>query len=68
MSLSEDLVFAWTAMCASTGHILPITGIGVNELSHEVAAGDPPLQMPDGPARRVTLVYAIEEYDDELPN
>jgi len=68
MSLTEDLMQAWTGMCANIGHDLPITGIDVNELSHEVPAGDPPLQLSSGPARRVTLVYEYEEYDDELPN
>ena len=68
MSLTEDLMQAWAGMCADIGHVLPINEINVNELSHVVSAGDPPLQLPSGPARRVTLVYEFEEYDDELPN
>jgi hypothetical protein len=55
-------------MCAVVGQDLPINDIGYGTLSHKVPAGDPPIELPSGPVRQVTVGYYYEEYPNEFPN
>jgi hypothetical protein len=68
MSISTELYREWGYMCAVLGRQLPINDIGPHTLSHVVAAGDPPIDLPDGAVRQLTLGYHYEDYQDEFPN
>lgn len=68
MNISMELYQEWARMCAVVGQDLPINDIGYGTLSHKVPAGDPPIELPSGPVRQVTVGYYYEEYPNEFPN
>jgi hypothetical protein len=69
MSASTLLHQCWECLCAEVvGRALAINHIDEGVLAHVVDAGAPPLDSTEGPVRRVTLTYNLEDYENELPN
>ena len=68
MNISTELYKEWAHVCAVVGKELPINDIGYGTMSHKVPEGEPPIELPSGPVRQLTVGYHYEDYDNEFPN
>lgn len=68
MSISDELLGDWDAMCAALGVMLPINEIGMGTLGYIVPTGEPPIQLEDEAVRHIVMGYNFEDYRYEFPN
>ena len=69
MSFSNALYVSWQSFCAAElGRPVDINLLEHCMLSHVVPAGQPPLSTAEGAVRKLSMVYELEDLDNEFPN
>ena len=69
MTFSESLYISWQSFCAAElGQPIDINLLEPCMLSHVVPIGLPPLRTSDGVVRKLSMMYELEDLDNEFPN